>query len=391
MSETVHRLSINGREFILIGTAHVSRESVDEVSRIITEEHPGRVCVEIDASRFRAMSEGQNWSSLDIYQVLKRQQGFLMLANLVLSSFQKRLGADLGVKPGEEMLAAVETAKSLDIPFSFCDREIQVTLRRAWAKSGFWGKNKMLAALLSSAVTTEKLAPEQIEELKKKSALEGMMEELAEYLPSVKRVLIDERDQYLATKIFETTEEKVVAVVGAGHLQGIIRWMNALAEGTSRSDLSGIEEIPPKRPISKFIPWLIPALIVGFVAAGFFRSGWQVTLNMVVLWALVNGTLAAIGSLIALAHPVTILGAFVTAPLTSMHPAIGVGMVTGLLEAWFKKPRVKDFESLQDDILTVKGFFKNRFTHILLVFLLSSVGGMIGNLVGIPLLSSLLA
>jgi pheromone shutdown-related protein TraB len=391
MSETVHRLSINGREFILIGTAHVSRESVDEVSRIITEEHPGRVCVEIDASRFRAMSEGQNWSSLDIYQVLKRQQGFLMLANLVLSSFQKRLGADLGVKPGEEMLAAVETAKSLDIPFSFCDREIQVTLRRAWAKSGFWGKNKMLAALLSSAVTTEKLAPEQIEELKKKSALEGMMEELAEFLPSVKRVLIDERDQYLATKIFETTEEKVVAVVGAGHLQGIIRWMNALAEGTSRSDLSGIEEIPPKRPISKFIPWLIPALIVGFVAAGFFRSGWQVTLNMVVLWALVNGTLAAIGSLIALAHPVTILGAFVTAPLTSMHPAIGVGMVTGLLEAWFKKPRVKDFESLQDDILTVKGFFKNRFTHILLVFLLSSVGGMIGNLVGIPLLSSLLA
>lgn len=391
MSETVHRLSIHGREFILVGTAHVSRESVDEVSRIIAEESPGRVCVEIDASRFRAMNEGQNWSSLDIYQVLKRKQGFLMLANLVLSSFQKRLGADLGVKPGEEMLAAVETAKSLGIPFSFCDREIQVTLRRAWAKSGFWGKNKMLAALLSSAVTTEKLAPEQIEELKKKSALEGMMEELAEYLPSVKRVLIDERDQYLATRIFETTEEKVVAVVGAGHLSGIIRWMNALAEGTARGDLSELEEIPPKRPISKFLPWLIPALVVGFVAAGFFRSGWQVTLNMVVLWALVNGTLAAIGSLIALAHPVTILGAFVTAPLTSMHPAVGVGMVTGLLEAWFRKPRVKDFESLQDDILTVKGFFRNRFTHILLVFLLSSVGGMIGNLVGIPLLSSLLA
>ncbi len=389
MSETVTRLRFGDREFILVGTAHVSRESVTEVERIIGEERPERVCVEIDASRYKSMSETKSWSSLDIYQVIKAKKGFLLLGNLVLSSFQRRLGLDLGVKPGEEMMQAVRTAESLGIPFSLCDREIQTTLRRAWAMTGFWGKNKMLAAMVSSIVSTEKLTSEQIEDLKKKSELEGMMEELAGFLPSVKKVLIDERDQYLATRIFETPEKKVLAVVGAGHVPGIVKWLEGLAGGSCASDLGPIDEIPAPGRISKAMPWILPLAIVGIIAAGFFRSGWSQGLDMVWFWVLANGGLAAVGSLIALAHPVTILSSFVAAPVATLNPAIGVGMITGLLEAFFRKPRVEDFERLHQDIASLRGFFRNRVTHVLLVFFFSNIGGMIGNFIALPYLTVL--
>jgi len=389
MSETVTRLRLGDREFILVGTAHVSRESVTEVERIIDGERPDRVCVEIDASRYKSMSETKSWSSLDIYQVIKAKKGFLLLGNLVLSSFQRRLGLDLGVKPGEEMIQAVRTAENLGIPFSLCDREIQTTLRRAWAMTGFWGKNKMLAAMVSSIVSTEKLTSEQIEDLKKKSELEGMMEELAGFLPSVKKVLIDERDQYLATRIFETPEKKVLAVVGAGHVPGIVRWLEDLAGGKTESDLGPIDEIPAPGRLSKAMPWILPLAIVGIIAAGFFRSGWSQGLDMVWFWVLANGGLAALGSLIALAHPGTILSSFVAAPIATLNPAIGVGMITGLLEAFFRKPRVEDFERLHQDIASLRGFFRNRVTHVLLVFVFSNIGGMIGNFIALPYLTVL--
>jgi len=390
-SETMTRLAIGGREIILLGTAHVSRDSVDEVAQAIREEVPGRVCVEIDAARYRTMTEGQDWSSLNISQVLRERKGFLLMANMVLSSFQRRLGADLGVTPGEEMRTAVAVANELGIPFSFVDREVNVTLRRAWARSGFWGKNKMLAALFGSAVTREKLTEEQIEGLKNKSALDGMMEELAGYLPSVKEVLIDERDRFLATRIFETTEPKVMAVVGAGHVKGIVHWLEQLAAGIADRDVSSLEEVPRPSRARKLLPWLIPLVIVALLAAGFLRSGWHTAISMIWVWVLVHGSLSALGALLALSHPLTILLAFVASPITSLNPTIGVGIVTGIAEAFLRKPRVEDFENLHNDMLSIRGFFRNRVTHILVVFFLSSIGSAIGTFIGIPYLTALLA
>jgi pheromone shutdown-related protein TraB len=390
MSENITRLSLADREIILLGTAHVSRDSIEEARGLIREERPDEVFIEIDAARYKSLTEKRSWESLNLTQVLKSGRGFFLLANLVLSSFQKKLGADLGVSPGEEMLAAIREAEALQIPYTFCDRDIQVTLRRAWGKSGFWGKNKILAVMLSSVFSNEKLDEDEIEKLKKKNAMQSMLEELAEFLPSVKEVLIDERDRYIATRIFTGRAKKSLAVIGAGHAEGIVKNLQALQEGKIGADTGSLEGLPPKGKVARLLPYLIPVIILGLFAAGFLRSGWSLSLSMIWKWILVNGTLSALGALAALAHPLTIVTSFVAAPITSMNPTIGVGIFSGLIELALRKPRVTDFERLPEDLLSVRGFFKNRITHILLVFFFSSLGSAIGTFIGIPYLTSLL-
>jgi pheromone shutdown-related protein TraB len=391
MSEGITRIQAAGKEIVLVGTAHVSRESVEDVRRTIAEEKPDRVCVELDEGRHASMVQGSSWQNLDIGKVLKEGKGFLLLANLVLASFQRRLGADLGVRPGEEMLAAVSAAEELGIARSLCDRNIQVTLRRAWSRTGLWGKSKLLAAMLSSVMTDEKLEAEEIEKLKKKDVLAAMMEEIAEFLPAAKQVLIDERDQYLASKIYEAPGNKIVAVIGAGHVEGVTAHINALAQGVESPDVASLEELPRKGLASKLLPWLIPGLLVAIFAIGFLKSGWQMSLGLALKWLLANGGLAALGSLLALAHPLTILVAFVGAPVATLNPFVGIGMFTGIAEAFLRKPRVQDFERLQDDLSSLKGFYRNRVTRILLVFFLSSIGGMIGNFIAIPWITALVS
>ena len=389
-SETVTRLELGDREIILVGTAHISRESALEVRSLIERERPDRVCVEIDESRYRSLTEGTTWRNLDITQILRQGKGFLLLSNLVLSSFQKRMGIDLGIKPGEEMLEAVRTAQDLDIPFALCDREIQVTLRRAWNRTSFWGKNKMLAVMLSAVFSNEKIDAEEIEKLKEKSILQNMMEELAAFLPSVKEVLIDERDIFLANRVYSSEAGRIVAVVGAGHVPGMVERLRALHEGEPASDLQALSRVPPKGTVSRLAPWLIPIVILGAMVAGFVLRGSDVTLSNIFKWVLINGTLASVGSVVALAYPLTVLLAFVAAPFTSLVPVVGVGLFTGVLEAALRRPRVMDFEKLNDDLATMRGFFRNRFTHVLVVFFLSSVGSAVGTFLGgIPLVASL--
>lgn len=390
VSDTINRITLGEREIVLIGTAHVSHESVNEVKETIENENPGRVCIEIDEGRYQSIIDPDNWKKLDIHQAIKQKKGFLMIASLVLGSFQKKIGADIGIRPGEEMKIAAEAAKEKGIPFSFSDRPIQTTLQRAWAKSNLWNKMKLLSSLIASAFTTEKVDKSEIEQLKNSNALQGMMEELASYLPSVKEVLIDERDRYLATSIFNTKEDKVVAVVGAGHGPGILTWLEKLYKEEVPADVTDISVIPPKRRYERAVPWIVPTVIVGIIAAGFLTSGVEVGLTMVLVWILANGIPSALGAIIAMAHPLTILISFAAAPITSMNPTIGVGFVSGILESTFRKPRIKDLENLQDDAGSVKGWYGNRVLRILLVFLLSSLGSAIGTWWAIPHLSIIL-
>lgn len=388
MSSSVRKLELAGRSFTLVGTAHISLESVEEVKQIIMETKPGHVCVEIDQSRYTAMTQESRWESLDIVKVLKEGKGFFLMANLALSGFQKRMGANIGAKPGEEMLAAVQAAEEAGIPWSCADRDVQVTLKRAWARSNLWNRSKLLASLIGSAFSNEKLSESEIEHLKEQSELEQMMAELADYLPSVKEVLIDERDRYLASKIFQAPADTVVAVVGAGHMAGIEAWMHKLASGKASADVSDIDSVPPPSRWSKAAGWIIPAIIVALIIVGFFRSGTQASLSLMLKWVLLNGSLAAIGSALCLAHPGTIAVSFLMAPIATLNPLVGIGLFAGIAEGYFRKPTVADFERLSDDITSLKGFYSNRVTHILLVFFLSSIGGMIGNFIALPLLAS---
>lgn len=396
MSQTEKRLMLQGREIILLGTAHISQESIVQVTTSIREEKPDCVAIELDEQRYASMKNPEAWKNLDIVKVLKSGQGFVLMANLVLSSFQKRMGADVGVKPGEEMKAAIAVAEELGIPAVMVDRPIQMTLKRAWAKNSLWGKCKLLSVLLSSAFEKSEITAEEIERLKNESEMDSMMNEIAEYLPAVKAVLIDERDRYLASHIWEAQvkdapAKKIVAVLGAGHLPGVVRHLEALAAGTASSDTADISQLPPAGVGSKVAGLAFPVLIVALIAAGFFTGGAKASLDMLVQWILWNGSLAALGALVAGGHILTLLAGFVGAPLATLNPVVAVGLFTGLVQAWVNKPKVEDMEHLTDDATSLKGFYKNRILRVLLVFFLSSIGGVIGNVIAVPSLVATIA
>ncbi len=381
VSNTQKTISLNGRTITLLGTAHVSNESIKEVTDAIKEQKPDCVAIELDEKRSRSMTDPESYRKLDIIAVLKRKEGFLLLANLVLASFQKRLGKNVGVKPGDEMLAAMNTAAELGIPSVMVDRPIAVTLRRAWAKNSLWGKSKLISALIASAFDKEKISPEQIEALKKSNEMDSMMTELAEYLPAVKEVLINERDRYLASRIWEANGERVLAVLGAGHLPGVEAYLKKIAAGDETTDTSDIDQVPPKTGLSKYAGWLIPIAIIALVALGFALGGKRIGSEMIGSWIFWNASLAALGTLAAGGHPITIVSAAVGAPVTSLTPVIGVGLVTGVVQAYFCKPKVSDMENLQADATSIKGWYRNRLLRVLLVFLLSTLGSSTGTFI----------
>lgn len=388
ISDTIHKLKLDGQEIVLVGTAHVSQNSVEEVRNIIETENPDRICIELDSSRLKTKTDKADWENMDIRKVFKEGRGFFLLANTALASFQKRMGAQTGINPGEEILSAASIAKEKDIPLSLCDRDIQTTFKRAWAKSSLWNKCKLLATLISAAFSNEKISESELEELKKQDTLQAMMNEMAKELPMVKEVLIDERDQYLGRSIFEAEGSKKVAVIGAGHTNGVISTIEKLSENKSTPELESLTQIPKGAPVGKILSYVIPLLIVALLVYGFATSGWSQGLRLFLLWIAVNCGCTFIATLFSLAHPLNILACTVTAPFFALNPALGVGMLGGILEATLRKPKVHDFESINDDASKFTNWYRNRILHALLVLLLSSVGSMFGTLVAFPVLLS---
>ncbi len=389
MSDTVQRLTCaDGKEITLVGTAHVSQDSVDEVVRIIDEMEPDRICVELDAGRYTSKTEPQSWEKLDIKSVMKENKGFLLLANMALSSYQKRLGLQMGVSPGDEIMRAAELAKERNIPLSFCDREIQITFKRAWRMSNAWNKLKLISSLLTAVFSREKISNEEIERLKETNVLQSMLDEMAVELPTVKKVLIDERDQYLASKIFTAEGTKIVAVVGAGHAPGLVAHMEKLEREEVTTSVDHITEIPPAPQLGRLFSWVIVLALVGIIATGFIRSGWNQGFQMFLYWFVINASLTGLAAIIALAHPVTILVSMAAAPITGLNPTIGVGMVAGILEVTMRKPRVIDFEHVSDDITSIKGWYKNRIIHALFIFMITSIFASAGTFIAFPVLIS---
>lgn len=377
-SPDVQIIEAGGREFILVGTAHVSRQSAELVREVIEKEHPECVCVELDSQRYKSLSEQRKWESLDLKSLIRQKQLSTLLINLLLASYQKKLGDKLGVMPGVELLEATKTAGEFNIPIALCDRDIRVTLRRAWHSMSFWNKLKLVSAGLAGIFDNQEISEERLSEIRQKDVLNELIMELGAAMPVLKTVLIDERDTYLAQKIKEAEGKKIVAVVGAGHVQGISA---ALNNGRSR-DLAEIEKIPPVSPVWKWIGWGIPAIILGSIAYIGWTKGAAAAGDSILFWILANGIPSALGAALAFGHPLTILSAFLGAPITSLTPVIGAGYVAAFVQVYARPPVVKEFQAVSEDAGMFKRWWQNKLLRVFLVFIFSGLGSAIGTYVG---------
>ncbi len=380
----IQHLTSGHKEFIIVGTAHVSKESTDLVKTTIEAEKPDTVCVELCDSRFQSIRHKNRWQDMNITKVIKEKKTFLLLSNLLLASFQKRIADKLDIQPGAEMIQAIESADAIEADIILADRDIRVTLSRIWRVTGLWDKLKIIFQLALSLGDVDEITEQDVEKMKQEDMLQSLLSEVGKSMPVLKEILIDERDRYLAQKIKISPGNKIVAVVGAGHVPGILKYWE------KEIDTQALEEIPPKGKLGGILKWLLPSLILALFLFGFIYAGFDTGTNMLTWWVMANGILAGLGATLALAHPLTIVSAVLAAPLTSLNPLIAAGWVSGLVEAFASRPKVRDMERLPKDILTIKGFWKNKLTRILLVVVFTNLGSTIGTLVAIPLMLKLL-
>jgi len=375
VQENITRLFLDGKEIILIGTAHVSKHSAEQVKEVIEAEQPDSVCVELDEQRYKSITEGNKWKEMDIFKVIKEKKATLLLMNLALSSFQKRIASQFGINAGQEMIQGIESAKEIDANLVLADRNIQTTFARIWNNVGLWGKAQLLTQVIASIFSKETISEKELEEMKSQDMIESILKEFADNFPKLKVPLIDERDQYLAQKIKEAPGDKIVAVLGAAHVPGIKE------EIKKEHDLQRLTQLPPKSKAPTIIGWSIPILIIALVAYTFIANpmaGWQQTIS----WILWTGSTAAIGTAVAFGHPLAIVTAFVVAPMTALNPVLASGWFAGLAQAYVRRPNVRDFETLSDDVYSVKGFWNNKVSRILLVVLMANIFGSFGTFIG---------
>ncbi len=381
----IDRLSVNGKELLLIGTAHVSKQSADLVETTIQNEKPDTVCVELCQTRLASLKDVDRWRNMDIVKVIKEKKALLLFINLLLASFQKKMADKFGIKPGQEMINAIHAAEEIDAQIIPSDREIQITLNRVWRTMGLWEKLKLMASLIFSFGASDEIEEEDIENMKQEDILQTLLADVKETHPIIEKSLIDERDQFLAEKIRTAPGEKIVAVVGAAHAPGIKRYLASDAA----IDIDALNQIPPAGNLGRILKWALPLAILLVFVIGFVMGGKDTGTQMVWAWVAANGIFAGLGAILALAHPFTIISAIFAAPLTSLNPMIAAGWVSGLVEAFSRKPKVKDLEAIPHDIVTIKGFWRNNVTRILLVVIFTNLGSSIGTFVALPLMIKL--
>jgi pheromone shutdown-related protein TraB len=384
--QPTRKLSRDGVDYTLIGTAHVSRASAEAVRELAGEGDFDAIAVELCPARYEAMNAERKWTDLDLYRVVREGKAGLVMANLALSAYQRRIAEQFGIEPGAEMRAAAAAARQRNLPLQLVDRDLALTLRRSYASVPWYKRLYLMTGLALGMVSSDKIDEEAIERLKEGDILESTFTEFAQHSPELYEALISERDRYMAARLRQENAtgefaarfaKKVLVVIGAGHMEGLARH---LAESTEQPGevRAALEQIPPRARWPRVVPWAIMALVLAGFAIGFARSpelGWE----LVIIWVAINGGLAALGALIAGGHPLTVLSAIIAAPLTSLNPTVAAGMVTGLVESWLRKPRIADLERLHRDIVTAAGWWRNPATRILLVFFFSNLGSAIGT------------
>lgn len=373
-NDPITRLSLNGKEIILVGTAHVSQISADLVKSVIEKERPDSVCIELDEKRYDTMENPKAWENTDIIEIIKTKRVGFMLANLVLASYQRRMAKKLGVNVGAEMSQAIESAKAIDANIVLADREIQTTFSRIGNSLSFIEKCKMVFSLLFSFDDKNSVDEDTLQDMLDTDGLDSILKDVKQSFPKIGEILISERDQYLSHKIKNAPGDKVVAVLGGAHVPGVCEEIH------NDIDLEKINTIPPKKSTMKYVGWLIPIIIISLLAIS-FSNGMQAGLDQLYIWLIWNGSLSALGTLLALGHPLSILTSFVIAPISSLNPFLAAGWFSGLVQAYMKKPTVQDLQRVHEDINSLRGFYRNKFLKVLAVVMLANLGSSLGTFI----------
>ncbi|MBR3251245.1 MAG: TraB/GumN family protein [Erysipelotrichaceae bacterium] len=374
MLENVIKLNYQDKELYLVKTAHVSKDSVADVTRCVDEINPDAICIELDEQRYDRLRNPDKWRETDIIDVIKKKQVGMLLVNTILASFQKRMAKSLGSNSGGEMMEGIRLSDERKIPLVLADRPIKTTFSRIWNELDGKEKIKMLSAIIESIFSNEEITEEDLAKLKEADALQAALSEISDQFPTIKRVLVDERDQYLCEKIRTAPGKKIVAIIGAAHSLGIEKYLN------SKIDLEELNKVNKKKGLGTYIKYAIPVIIILLIGLTIFRNR-DVGLSQIRSWIIWNGGMSALGVALAFGHPLSILTALIMAPITSLNPLLASGWFAGLVEAHLRKPKVKDFEDLAEDTSDIKGFWKNGITRTLLVVVFANLFSSIGTFI----------
>ena len=384
-------IELDGVRVTLLGTAHVSRASADEVRARIGSGDFDAVAIELDRSRHAALTDPDRMLRTDLFTVFRRGQGGAMAANLALGAFQQRLADQYGIEPGQEMRDAIAAASDANLPLALIDRDIGVTLRRVYRNVPWWRRLELMAGLGASVLSREEIDEEEIERLKEGDVLEATFAEFAESSERLYEPLIAERDAYMAARLRQEvatlrrdaeggTPPRLLAVIGAGHLRGIAEQLRAEPEADPEVTLGELDRVPPPSRFVRALPWVVVALVVTGFVVGFARDP-ELGRQLLGDWFWINGVASGIGALAAAAHPITVIGTVLAAPFTSLNPTVGAGFVAAALELWRRKPSVGDFATLRKDATRLRGWYRNRVARTLLVFLGATLGSALGTYV----------
>lgn len=388
--EPVYHHRLLGKSITVLGTAHVSKASADKVKELLATGQYDAVAIELCPSRYNSMIDPDSLAKMDLFQVFKEGKASMVIASLALGAYQQKMADEFGIEPGAEMRMAIQQAQEMKCDIHLIDREVGTTLKRVYSNVPWWKKMGIVGGLFGSVFFNEKVSEEEVERLKEGDILETTFAQFAEEAKELFVPLIDERDQYMAARIeqivADSDNKSILAVVGAGHLKGIESYLikdenvDIVAElhSNAQKKINELDALPEKSVWPKFIPWIIVAILLTGFAIGFNKST-DLGIELIIYWVLINGSLSALGAAIAKGHPLTVIGAFFAAPLTSLNPTIGAGMVTAGIELYLRKPNVGDFSDLKKDTTHISGWWKNKVARTLLVFFFSTLGSAIGT------------
>lgn len=371
MNENVVKLDYKGKEIYLVKTAHVSKNSVEDVTNAINEINPDSICIELDKQRYDKLKNPDQWRDTDIIKIIKEKQVGYLLVNLILSSYQRKMATNMNSTSGGEMMEGIRLSEERNIKLVLADRSVKTTFSRIWNKLDVKEKSKLILGIIDSMFDKEEISEEELQKLKQQDELEAALLEVSKEFPNIKKVLVDERDQYLSSKIKHAPGNRIVAIIGAAHAKGIEENLY------NDFDLKELEDTTKKK---SYLPWIIPLVIIGLLAYTFIANK-DIGMESLKGWIIWNGSLSALGTLLAGGHILSIITAFIMAPITSLNPLLASGFFAGFVEASVRKPKVKDFEDLANDTSTIKGFWKNRVTKVLLVVLFANIFSALGTFI----------